>query len=82
MNRFGKTLFALLKSPKPAAAAKQGSGLLDKESQTLRPAIGVTSPQREQTPAPAPPPMHDGPAWDAPWYGDGGTEHSLGRMPW
>jgi hypothetical protein len=56
------------------------SPLVDKASQTLRPAIGVDRPQREESPAPSRPPADDRPAWDDP-YGSAGTEHSFGR-PW
>src|SRR5208282_2260658 len=80
-----KSLFAPPEPPKPVGRTgkrrnAQPSPLVDKGAQTLCPAIGVGRPQREQSPAPAP--VDDGPAWDSPWYGNAGTEHSFGPRPW
>jgi 5-methylcytosine-specific restriction enzyme A len=83
-----KSLFAPPEPPQPVGRTGKRrnappSGLVDKASQTLRPAIGVDRPQREQSPQPTRPPADDGPAWDAPLsYLNGGTEHSFGRPSW
>lgn len=79
-----KSLFAPPEPPKPVGRTgkrrnAQPLPLVDKGTQTLRPAIGVDGPQREQSPAPTPPPVDDCPAWDD-FYGSAGTEHSFGRM--
>jgi hypothetical protein len=78
-----RSLFEAPKPLKPQASKGKrrsaiSSGLVDTASTTLRPAMGVDPPKREERPA-----GHHGddgrlPAWDDP-HGSAGTEHSFGR---